>query len=471
MLRLLYERGTLLLEGPPDERRAAVEAASAFANDDRVRRPRAPAMAYREIVTALTRAALPFEDEARAYRDLTLQHLAERKPYPHQAEALAAWRAGRRRGVVVLPTGSGKTYVAEMAILETARSTLVVAPTIDLMNQWYDRLTTAFGCEVGVVGGGLHDVRDLTVTTYDSAYRYLEQLGARFGLVVFDEVHHLPGPSYALAAEAAIAPFRLGLTATPERADGREEVIDRLVGPTVYRRDVSDLAGEVLAPYETVRLTVKLTPEEAARYRAARETYVGFVRQSGIAMSSPNGWQRFIQVSSRSTAGRQAFRAYREQRAIALGCAAKRHVLAGLLREHRADRVIVFTHENAAAYAISRDHLVPAITHQTDARERRFVLQAFSEGTVRAVVTSRVLNEGVDVPAANVAVVMSGSASVREHVQRLGRILRRAEGKEAVLYEIVASGTAEEAISERRREHAAYRDEGALAPPPPARRP
>jgi superfamily II DNA or RNA helicase len=68
-----------------------------------------------------------------------------------------------------------------------------------------------------------------------------------------------------------------------------------------------------------------------------------------------------------------------------------------------------------------------------------------------------VLNEGVDVPDANVAVVLSGSGSVREHVQRLGRILRKREGKRAVLYELVTGATTETYTSERRREHSAYR--------------
>lgn len=476
MLRLTYDRGTLLLDGPPEERAAAAAACpDRFRVDGRVGRPRARGCDYRAIVTALTRAELPVTDDARRYAELRLEHLAERTPFPHQAEALQAWETRGKRGVVVLPTGSGKSYVAEMAILRTARSALVVAPTIDLMNQWYDRLATAFGDgsaapaggdgaggpplgpTVGVVGGGLHEPGDITITTYDSAFRHLEAFGDRFGLIVWDEVHHLPSPSYALSAEAAIAPFRLGLTATPERSDGRDDVLTELVGPIVYRRDVGELAGQILSPYETVQLTVRLAPDEAERYRQARETYLGFLRTNGIKLSGGGGWQRFIQVSSRSRDGRRAFRAWREQRSIALSCAAKRELLARLLRQHRRDRTIVFTHDNATAYDISRTHLVPAITHQTDAKERRWILQAFGRGDVLTVVTSRVLNEGVDVPAANVAVVMSGSASVREHVQRLGRILRRAEGKEAVLYEIIAEGPAEEGMSERRRDHEAYR--------------
>ena len=100
---------------------------------------------------------------------------------------------------------------------------------------------------------------------------------------------------------------------------------------------------------------------------------------------------------------------------------------------------------------------MPVITHQTKVRERSAILAGLSSGELGAVVTSKVLNEGVDVPDANVAVVISGSGSVREHVQRLGRILRKREGKRAVLYELVTAATSEEHTSERRREHGAYR--------------
>jgi superfamily II DNA or RNA helicase len=124
---------------------------------------------------------------------------------------------------------------------------------------------------------------------------------------------------------------------------------------------------------------------------------------------------------------------------------------------HRADRSIVFTEDNATAYLVSRRFLVPAITHQTKVKERSAILSALAAGTIGAVVTSKVLNEGVDVPDANVAVVLSGSGSVREHVQRLGRILRKKDGKRAVLYELVTANTTEELTSDRRREHDAYR--------------
>jgi superfamily II DNA or RNA helicase len=121
------------------------------------------------------------------------------------------------------------------------------------------------------------------------------------------------------------------------------------------------------------------------------------------------------------------------------------------------DRVLIFTYDNATVYTIARRFLVPAITHQTKTKERKQILEAFHSGELNVLVTSQVLNEGVDVPAANVGIILSGSATVREHVQRLGRLLRKHGDKQALLYEVIARGTAEEFVSERRRQHHAYR--------------
>jgi superfamily II DNA or RNA helicase len=380
-----------------------------------------------------------------------------REPRPYQTEALEAWRVAQGRGVVVLPTGAGKTWLACLAIEDRRRSAIVLAPTLDLVRQWYDVLRTTFGRPVGVIGGGEYDVQPLTVSTYDSAYLHMEHLGDRFGLAVFDECHHLPGAAYALAARAAVAPFRLGLTATLERADGRHADLDELVGPVVYRKDIVDLSGDYLSSYETVRLTVDLSAEDRAAYEAERGVYRDFLSTNGIRMSSPSGWSDFVIRSSRTEAGRRAMQAYRRQREIAFAAPAKLDYLALLLDRHRADRVLLFTQDNATAYLIARRFLVPVITHETKVRERSEILAGLADGAYGAVVTSKVLNEGVDIPSANVAVVISGSASVREHVQRLGRILRPQDGKHAVLYELVTAGTSETSTSARRREHSAYR--------------
>ncbi|MBI4701221.1 MAG: DEAD/DEAH box helicase [Deltaproteobacteria bacterium] len=453
-LRLRFDAGTVCLQG------LAADAAAAPPGcrwDGRVGAWRAPALAYAPLVLWLRAGGFGYEDEARAYRELELGIAAQKQPYPYQREALQAWSAHAGRGVVVLPTGTGKTLVATLAIEAKRRSTIVVVPTIDLLGQWHDVLSAEFAAPVGIVGGGYHEPADITVTTYDSAYLHMERLGNRFGLVIFDECHHLPGPSYATAARSALAPFRLGLTATPEREDGGEALYAELVGPVVYRRDITELCGSYLCEYETRRIEVELSPAERQEYEQARALYLGFLRQHGIQMSSAQGWTEFIMHAARSAEGRVAFLAYRHQRTLAMTAGGKLDLCERLLHAHRRDRMIVFTEDNATVYRISRRFLLPVITHQTKVKERSRILAALASGEIGAVVTSKVLNEGVDVPEANVAIVLSGSGSVREHVQRLGRILRKREGKRAVLYELVSTGTAEMRVSTRRRGHSAYR--------------
>ena len=417
---------------------------------------RIPASDYHLVVRLLVSQKVEFRDEAKEYQHLDLDASRLHSPRDYQREAVDAWAAARKRGVVVLPTGSGKTLVAQVAIAETKRSTLVVVPTLDLLNQWYGLLCNAFGDErVGTVGGGSFEVRELTVITYDSAYLHLERLGGRFGLLILDEVHHLGGPSYVQGAKMALAPYRLGLTATPPEGE-RLGRIESLVGPVVYRKEITDLAGEFLSPYETVRLEVSLSEHELEAYRTAYEHYRTFVDRHRIRLGGPHGWARFLAATSRSAAGRAALAAWREQRRIALATPQKLHRLEEILEAHPTERTIVFTHTNDCAYEVSRRFLVPAITHQTKPKERRQILQGLQAGSTPVVVTSRVLNEGVDVPSVSVGVVLSGTSTVREHVQRLGRILRKREGKRAVLYELVTSNTSEVGASNRRRKHCAY---------------
>jgi len=453
-LTLRLRAGTLEVVGAaPDD--ALVSSLARF--DARSRCHRALACAYADVRKALSETDRVVVDEVRADAPVDRAIEAPLALRPYQEEALARWREAARRGLVVLPTGAGKTRVAVAAIAETQVRTLVVAPTLDLVWQWHDELRRVFGEAPGVVGGGDHTVKDLTVTTYDSAFLHAEHLAARFGLLVFDEVHHLPSPSYRAAAEFSAAPFRLGLSATPERDDGLHAALDALVGPIVHRVEVDALRGEFLAEYDVRTVEVALTDDERRAYDEARATYLAFVRERRIPMGARDGFVRFLRAATQSAEGRRALDAYRAQKMLAECAPGKLDVVDELLTRHAHGRALVFTRDNKTAYAIARRSLVPAITHQTKVSERAAILTALKEGTIGAVVTSRVLNEGVDVPDADVAVVVSGSGTVREHVQRLGRVLRKSGEKRACLYELVTSGTGEEATSQRRREHVAYR--------------
>jgi superfamily II DNA or RNA helicase len=456
MVLLEFDRGTLLLsetEAGGDLSRLELPQTTF---DPRIGRHRAPACAYRPIILDLRKAGIEYEDNARRYEELPLPLKISREPFPYQSEALEVWWKQRQTGVVVLPTGAGKTFVAQLIMQKVGRSALVVTPTLDLMHQWYSVLGASFDQEIGLIGGGEYDVRTLTVCTYDSAYLHMDRLGNRFGLIVFDECHHLPGESYALAAEACLAPFRLGLTATPERADGGHFKYPRLIGPIVYRQEIKQLAGDYLSDYQTVVLTVQLTEAERDAYQRERGLYKEFLQKNNVRLSSNQDWARFLALTSRSSEGRRALEAFRNQKVIVQASEAKFQLLETLLVRHRYDRVLIFTNDNATVYQISRRFLIPAITHQTKVKERHALLEGLNQGIYPFLVTSKVLNEGIDVPSANVAIVLSGSGSVREHVQRLGRILRRAKEKQAILYEVVAEETGEVFTSSRRTQHSAY---------------
>lgn len=461
-LRLRFDAGTIVLDGIAREANAEI-VPRAFVWDERVRRYRAPAHAYRQVFAELIRKGIAHTDDARGYQafDFIPKETVEARPY--QQAAIEAWTAAGKRGVVVLPTGAGKTLVAEMAIADVRRSTLVVVPTLDLMNQWYDGLLARFDAEIGLMGGGYYELGAITVTTYSSAFRNMERIGDKFGLLIFDECHHLPSDVYRYAAELSIAPFRLGLTATPERADSNHELLEQLVGAIVYRREAQDLAGEFLADYKLERVRVELTADERAAYESNRKIYRDYLTRERINFASLDGWGQFVMRSARTGEGRQAMLAYRESKRIAQGTEAKLNALREIFAAHPHERLIVFTAENDIVYRISRHFLIPAITHETPIKERRLWLQAFNEGKVLALATSKVLNEGVNIPEASVAVVLSGSGSTREHIQRLGRILRPAIGKRAVLYEVVTLDSSEERTAERRNNARQFQTAGQLS--------
>jgi superfamily II DNA or RNA helicase len=401
---LHFDRGTLLLEGgePP------VALRGSFVHDPRVDAWRAPAMSYPDVIPTL-RGRLE-RNTAPRYHKLSLEPRLELDLYPHQREALERWKAALGRGLVVLPTGAGKTLVGMLAVAWAARSALVVAPTLDLMHQWYALLRAAFPeMEVGLIGGGYHESLDLAVATYDSAARHMDRLGDRYGLLIFDEVHHLPSEFYRAIAEFSLAPYRLGLTATPERTDGRHEDLFHLVGPLVYRRETVELAGDVLAPYRVERVYVDLARKEREAYEQALEERSRFLQAHNLSLATLDGWNRFVKLLARSEQGRRAMRAHREARRIAHATASKLRVLEALLAAHPRERTVIFTEDNATAYVISTRFLIPCLTHQTKVKERHEVLERFKEGLYTAIVASKVLNEGVDVPEASVGMVLSGS--------------------------------------------------------------
>ena len=445
-VRLSYEEGTIRV----DDISGVDVALPGVESDPRSESGRAPAFRYEAIRAALTGTNLTVEDDVLETAALSLASPYRLRTY--QQDALDAWRDGDDRGVLELPTGSGKTVIGLAALEVLGTSTLVVVPTIDLLEQWERELKESFDIPIGRLGGGTQRVEDVTVATYDSAYLRADELGDRFGLVIFDEVHHLGGEGYRDIARLLAAPARLGLTATFERPDGAHETIEALLGPVVYRIDADELAGDHLAPYDIKRIEVELTSEEREVYERHQETFTDYLAQSNLTLQSGSDYQELVKRSGTDPRAREALLAKQRAREVMMNAERKVDRLAGILDRHRGDRIIVFTASTDLVYRLSERFLVPAITHETGASEREEILQRFREGAYSRVVTANVLDEGVDVPDANVAVVLSGSGSEREFTQRLGRILRpKADNGRALLYELVTAETAEERVARRRR--------------------
>jgi superfamily II DNA or RNA helicase len=443
VLRLRFDRGTLLLSG---------EVGTPYGKwDPRVGCFRIKAMHYRDAVAYLKESKIPYVDEVPELPPLqTMKSAVELRSY--QNDALNNWRRAGNRGILVLPTAAGKTYIALRAISLLKTQTLIVVPTLDLIDQWRRRIEEFLGLEAGAIGGGESTVRMITVSTYDSAYLQAEFLGNRFMLIVFDEVHHLASPSYMQIAEMYIAPYRMGLTATYERIDERHELLPRLVGDMVYTVGVEELAGEHLSPYTYEKMYIELTPDEQSLYDREMAVFKGYLREKGIVLKSVEDFQRFIMTTGRDRRAREALLARNRALKVALNSDAKLTLLAKQLEAYGSERILIFTLHNDLVYAISRRFLIPAITYQTPKDERREILDNFRKGEYKTIATSQVLDEGVDVPEASVGFILSGTGSTREYIQRLGRLLRKVEGKKARLVEIVSKETVEVRISRRRRE-------------------
>jgi superfamily II DNA or RNA helicase len=424
--------------------------------DPRTTSHRAAAYRLGEIIARLAHADIVVDEKIRAP-----WHAPRRPPdalglRPYQEQALAAWMALDRRGVVVLPTGAGKTRLAIAAILETGLSTAVLCPTRALAAAWVSELGKWTGEQIGLVGDGERRLERITVMTFESAYRQMDVFGDRFGLLVVDEVHHFGGGVRAEALEASCAIARLGLTATAtEPGTAATASIDSLVGPVVFKIGFGDLVGRHLAHVTVVRLPVSLTLDERQEYDRKARTFLE-MRRAFMRVHRDADYATLVRGLAQTPGGCRALREHAEALELASFPIAKRKLVSELLERHRTDRTIVFTAFAENAYRLARDNLIPVIAAETKARERTRILSEFREGKLRAIASARVLNEGIDVPDARVAIVVAGSLGAREHVQRIGRVLRPAPDKRAVVYELVTRGTTDERRAFARGRHAPH---------------
>ena len=447
---LEFDRGSLLLAA---SRTARVPRYLAW--DERVGAWRTEALNHARLREDAAEYRLALDDRAERFFDLPPLRPALPPLRPDQEAAIAAWEQAGRRGLIVKPTGTGKTEIALAIIARHRVSALVVAPLRDLMYQWQRRIREGLGFDAGVLGDGRREIWPITVTTYDSAWIHMKEMGNRYRLVVFDEAHHLPGPSLHESALDCLAPMRLGLTATPERADGRERLLDSLIGPVAFREEIPAAKGRTLADYSLVRVPIHLAESEQAEFdRCSRRVraYLAERRREEAGFE----WTDLTRLARTDPEAREALRAYRRKLAIMHRSAEKLRVVEDILRLHPGEQCVIFTASNRMALDVSARFLVPALTAHSDKRERNAVLDAFARGSIRALAACEVLNEGWDAPALKVGVVLGGEKGVKEAVQRIGRLLRRSGDRAARLYEVVLRETPDVARARRRGRSGAY---------------
>lgn len=446
-MKLTFDRGTILLTNPPED--LSLAEAPGVLWDSRVSAYRAPASKYPALKGWLVEVGVRFQDITSssgsmedAWSDVELR--------PYQEAAWSAWEQAHRRGVVALPTGSGKTRLALACMQRTRLSALCLVPTRVLLDQWSREISAVYRSTVGSYGNGIRQMAPLTVATFESAYRHMDQLGDRFDLLIVDEVHHFGGGLRDEALEMAIAAARLGLTATPPRDASAAARLTELMGPTVFELAVADLAGGFLASFDAITLFLDLAPGERASYATLSAAF-NITHREFRRMAPDATWGDFTRHSASTPEGRRALAAWRQMRRLLAFTRAKRRALRSLLERHRRSRLLIFTADNETAYAIAREHLVMPLTCDISRQERDEVLDRFRCGSIQALVSARVLNEGLDVPDADVAVVVGGALGEREHVQRVGRLLRPSKGKRALVYELVTRNTIEVGQARRRR--------------------
>jgi superfamily II DNA or RNA helicase len=380
-----------------------------------------------------------------------LTRLGSERPelYRWQLDALVSWLRCGRRGVIEAVTGSGKTDVALAAAddaLRRGRFVLVVVPSRVLMEQWHGRLTAALpGARIGRLGDSGKDAPtscDVLVSTRHSAAAYKPvPPGTAGGLLIADECHGLGG---ATLRRAMLRQYdeRLGLTATLERSDDAvTELLLPYFGGICHRYGFEQaIADGVCAPPRVAFVGVELSVDERAEYRATEQRLVS-ARQHlravhGMPLEPFGDFLAAVAHLAERAAGadgraaRDYLDAFSKRRDIVAQSSGKYELLGGLAPAIKeADGALVFTETvRAANHAINRldPHVsIDLITGSTGRGQRREILDDLRDRRLDAVAAPRVLDEGVDVPDANLGIVMSASRTRRQMIQRMGRILRR----------------------------------------------
>lgn len=390
--------------------------------------------------------------------------------YAWQQEALKAWHSNARRGVVEAVTGSGKTRVGIAAAFEAVRQgikVLILVPTAELQRQWLSSLQRDLPkARRGALGDGrldsLDDVDILVAIVHSASHR--ETLRShKAGLIIADECHRYAAPMFTGALQEGYA-WRLGLTATYERSDGEHEnLLTPYFGGVIYSLWYDRaLKDEVIAPFDIALVGVDLTPSEQVNYEefsntmseAARnlESYAGILRRPFHQFIAAVATLAASDSPSReATIARKYMRAMASRLTLLAEAKTKYHALAALKQTvDESHGTLVFTQTQESARRAQE--LYTAMGSRASALfsgmakdDRRQGMDDFRSGASQILAAPRLLDEGIDVPEADLGIIVAANRSQRQMVQRLGRVIRKkADGRVGRLVVLYSKGTVED---------------------------
>jgi len=376
--------------------------------------------------------------------------------YDWQRDALAAWKLNHSQGIVDAVTGAGKTRLALAAIAEhqaAGGKTLVLVPTVVLLYQWEAIIADVFPtARVGLVGDG-HDATftrdDVLVAVLATARNRSFPLNGARGLLVADECHRAAAEKSAATLDWRFD-YRLGLSATHERMDDAHETIllpyfKKVVFTLTYQRAIDD---GVISNVRTAFVGVTFTDEEKAQYVTFQRTLKKMRRKlvdelgcrsqpfslflDDVIRLATNGRRNDAMVAQKW------LKTWGDKKALLAETPSKTNAIAGLLDViNDAGRTLIFTQSITSANAIAdllREAVVAASAHHSEIpmAEREGILQRFADGELTVLASVQTLEEGVDVPDADLAIIVASSKQRRQMIQRMGRVLRRkTDGRDA----------------------------------------
>jgi superfamily II DNA or RNA helicase len=376
-------------------------------------------------------------------------------PREWQRTAFSRWYNLGGRAVIEASTGSGKTYLGFMAIQQFPELRwLVVVPTIPLQRQWEEGIHAVLpGTKVGLICGGVRNPQRVTIAVVNSI-RGLDLND--FDGVILDEAHRYMSECNWLIMDRNTFDKVLAISATIEREDGEHaKLLARY--PVAYTlSQKAAIEKKLIAPYGIVNVSVELTEEERKKYDELQETVT-------TGMRIYEGDFSRLMANLRDPNAREAIKAISRRRMLVQSSRAKTDAaFVVALKQYREGRkVMVFSEFTESAddlFSRLEKAGVPVGKYHSKMKlgERREMVAKFAKDEIMVMISCRCLDEGLDVPAADVAIVMAGSSVKRQMIQRLGRVLRYQEDKEAMVFQFFVKDTID--VSWMRKRTAPFRD-------------